>query len=219
MRQSAHPMVQAFVFTALAATVLASRAAEYATVISSTPVTASVATPQRVCQDQQQLVQARPSGAGAVLGAIAGGVIGNAVGGGFGRAAATGLGVVAGAAIGDQDEANANPVGETTVRRCRTVSSYAPRVVGYDVVYEYAGRRYTTRLANDPGARLAVDVRPAGADNAARPPAEAPEASEAPPAYYVPPVRAVLAAPPWVYIGPYAGYYGYGYRGHYRWHY
>jgi hypothetical protein len=36
------------------------------------------------------------------------------------------------------------------VRDCRTVSSYENRVVGYDVVYEYHGQRYTTRTATDP---------------------------------------------------------------------
>ena len=58
------------------------------------------------------------------------------------------------------------------MRDCRTVSSYESRVVGYDVVYEYHGQRYTTRTASDPGPRLAIDVRPAAApaydDGAAR---------------------------------------------------
>src|SRR3954453_19918310 len=94
---------------AVAATALAPLAAqaEVARVISATPVTASVAVPNRVCTEEQQLVGARPSGAGAVIGAIAGGVLGHQVGGGFGRAAATGIGAVAGAAIGNGIEVNA----------------------------------------------------------------------------------------------------------------
>ena len=97
-----------------------------------------------------------------MVGAIAGGVIGNQFGHGFGRAAATGLGAVAGSAIGNNVEANANPPTAVPVQRCRTVNAVESRIVGYDVVYEYHGQRYTTRLPEDPGPRLAVDMRPAG---------------------------------------------------------
>ena len=49
--------------------------------------------------------------------------------------------------------------------RCRCSAAapstrYENRVVGYDVVYEYHGQRYTTRLPSDPGPRLAIDMRP-----------------------------------------------------------
>ena len=135
-------------------------AAEYANVVSATPVTDSVAVPRQECVQSEQLVQQPPSGAGALIGAIAGGVIGNQFGHGFGRAAATGVGAVAGSAIGNNVEANANPPTTVPVQRCRTVNGYESRVVGYDVVYEYHGQRYTTRLPSDPGARLAIDVRP-----------------------------------------------------------
>ncbi|MEO5844882.1 MAG: glycine zipper 2TM domain-containing protein [Caldimonas sp.] len=144
----------------LGATATAS-AAEYANVVSATPVTASVSAPRQDCYQGEQVVQQQPSGAGALIGAIAGGVIGNQFGHGFGRAAATGLGVVAGSAIGNNVEANANSPQAVAVRRCRTVDGYESRVVGYDVVYEYNGQRYTTRLPNDPGPRLAIDIRPA----------------------------------------------------------
>jgi len=130
---------------------LCAQAAELATVVSSTPVTVAVTVPRQQCSDGQQLVQQRPSGAGALLGAIAGGVIGHNLGNGFGRAAATGFGAVAGAVVGDQVEAANSPVAEVPVRRCQTVSSYENRVVGYDVVYEYAGQRYSTRMSRDPG--------------------------------------------------------------------
>jgi uncharacterized protein YcfJ len=172
-------------------------ATEYANVVSATPVTGSVAAPRQDCVQGEQVVQPQPSGAGAVIGAIAGGVLGNQFGHGFGRAAATGLGVVAGSAIGNNVEANANPPQAVPVRRCRTVSGYQNRIVGYDVVYEYNGQRYTTRLPSDPGPRLAIDIRPAGnapldrvsppASYNAVPPAyaqAAPSYSEAAPAYY-----------------------------------
>jgi hypothetical protein len=37
-------------------------------------------------------------------------------------------------------------------------------VIGYDVTYEYQGKRYNSRLAQDPGAQVAlnVSVTPAG---------------------------------------------------------
>jgi uncharacterized protein YcfJ len=140
----------------------AASAAEYATVVSATPITTSVAAPRQECFQTEQLVQQQPSGAGALIGAIAGGVVGNQFGHGFGRAAATGLGVVAGSAIGNNVEAGANPPTTVPVQRCRTVQAYEQRIVGYDVVYDYHGQRYSTRLPNDPGARLAIEIRPAG---------------------------------------------------------
>ena len=147
---------------ALLGVAAAAQAAEYANVVSATPITTSVAVPRQECFQSEQLVQQPPSGAGAVIGAIAGGVIGNQFGHGFGRAAATGLGAVAGSAIGNNVEAGANPPASVPVQRCRTVQSYEQRTVGYDVVYDYRGQRYSTRLPQDPGDRLAVDVRPAG---------------------------------------------------------
>ena len=217
--------------SALVATLLGSavtaQSAEVASVVSSTPVTVSVPVARQSCSDTQQLVQPQPSGAGAVIGAIAGGVIGHNVGGGFGRAAATGLGVVAGSVIGNQVEANANPPVEVPVRRCRTVNGYENRVVGYDVMYEYAGQRYSTRMARDPGAQLAVSVQPALADGASVP---APVFNDpAPPqtVYYDEPQRPAYYAPyyapyyspyyvgPSVYVAPVIGF-GFGYYGGYR---
>jgi uncharacterized protein YcfJ len=218
-----------FKITACAAAALlgatgAAKAAEYASVVSATPVMGSVAVPQQACSDGERIVQQQPSGAGALIGAIVGGVVGNQFGAGFGRAAATGLGVVAGSAIGNQAEANNTPATAVPVRSCRTVSAYENRVVGYDVVYEYNGQRYTTRTASDPGPRLAIDVRPSAAaplDNVG-PPASYPAA---PPAYadpaYVQSAPAYYAPAP-VYYGP-APYYvgpaiGVGFYGGYGWH-
>lgn len=113
---------------------LCAQAAEFADVVSATPVTVSMPVARRVCRDEAQLVQTAPSGAGAVIGAIAGGVLGHQIGAGFGRAAATGLGVVAGSVIGDQVEANNAPLAEVPVRRCQTVNRIESRVVGYDVI-------------------------------------------------------------------------------------
>ena len=193
-------------------------AAQYANVVSATPVAESMAVPRQDCVQSERLVQAQPSGAGALIGAIAGGVIGNQFGHGFGRAAATGVGAVAGSAIGNNVEANANPPQSVPVQHCRTVNAYESRVVGYDVVYEYNGQRYTTRLPNDPGPRLAIDVRPTAsapldrvgppAGYGAVPPVNqaqaAPSYSAAPPTYYDAP--AAYDAPP-VYYGAAPAYY------------
>ena len=109
--------------TALLGAAASAGAAEYATVVSATPVSGSVAAPRRDCVQGEQIVQQPPSGAGALVGAIAGGVIGNQFGHGFGKAAATGLGAVAGSAIGNNVEASANPATAVPVQRCRTVNA------------------------------------------------------------------------------------------------
>lgn len=148
--------------TLLAASLLVTSAAasatEYGTVVSSSPVTAQISVPQRSCQDRVQPVAPAPSGGGALLGAIVGGVLGNSVGGGMGRAAATGLGVVAGAAIGDQVESANNPPQGALVRDCRVSYGWQQQTVGYDVVYDYHGQRYNTRMTQAPGAQIALNV-------------------------------------------------------------
>lgn len=226
----------------LSGTPLTASAAAYANVVSATPAISSVATPRQECVDAEQYVQRQPSGAGALIGAIVGGVAGNQFGHGFGRAAATGLGVVAGSAIGNQVETNNNPAGAVPVRRCRTVNGYEDRVVGYDVVYDYNGQRYTTRLPQDPGPRLAIDIRPAGAApldrvgpaqtysavpplQAERQPAyveSAPTYYEQAPAYYAAPPAYYAPAPvyyaPSTYIAPAFIGVGIGYWAGPRWH-
>jgi len=163
------------------------RAAEYARVVSARPVTESVSVPRQECVNSQQLVQQQPSGGGAVVGALVGGLLGNQFGHGFGRAAATGAGAVAGAAVGNSVEVGANPPVAVPTQQCRTVTGQENRVVAYDVVYEYHGQRYSTRLPEDPGPRLAVDFRSAGND-AVEPSAPA-QYGAVPPATYgaVPP--------------------------------
>lgn len=213
----------------VAAALLASTGAwavDYGTVISSMPVTAQVPVVQRQCSDETVRYQAPSNGAGAVIGAIAGAVVGSQFGGGAGHAVATGLGMVAGAAIGDQVQANANPPVAATQQRCRNLTQYENRLVGYDVVYEYQGVRRSARLAQDPGARIALDVNvvPAGAQPLP-PPVAAPQPVYTDPsvnAGYDAPVapRVVYASPgyysPPVYLAPsvvVAPWPVYGYRG------
>ena len=121
-------------------------------------VQAQVGIPQQQCVDQPAIVQQRTSGDGALLGALVGGVIGHNLGDGFGRSAATGLGVVVGSVVGDRTEAASTPMVEVPLRTCQNSTRYETRVMGCDVVYEYSGQRYSTRLAQDPGAQVALNV-------------------------------------------------------------
>jgi uncharacterized protein YcfJ len=136
-------------------------AQETGRVISSTPILQQVSVPRQVCSQQQVAVESPRSGAGALMGGIAGGAMGNAIGGGSGRAAATMLGILGGVVLGDRIEGP----GQTqlqTVQNCSTQTFYETRNAGYTVVYEYAGKQYTTTLAADPGASIALQVSPVG---------------------------------------------------------
>lgn len=137
-------------------------AQEAGRVLSSTPVMQQVAVPRQVCSTEQVEVQQPKSGAGAALGAIAGGAMGNAVGRGAGQAAATMLGIVGGAIVGDRIE-GAPPTQLQSVQRCAVQTQLENRPVGYNVVYEYAGRQYTVQMPNDPGPTIALQVSPVGA--------------------------------------------------------
>ena len=131
-----------------------------AQVISSTPVVQQVAVPRQVCNNQQVLVQAPRSGAGAVVGALAGGVLGNAIGHGGGRAVATMIGAVGGAAVGDSLEGSNAQV--QNVQQCGTQTFYENRTSYYNVAYEYQGRQYNAQLANDPGGYVRLHMTPNG---------------------------------------------------------
>ncbi len=113
-----------------------------------------------------------------VVGGLLGAVVGSKVGGGSARYATSALGSMAGGMVGRQvyeaSQRNRNPrQGHVTV--CDPIpagsdSGYYPTnnsyanggVRAYDVTYEYAGRRYTTRTNYHPGdtIRVRVDVRP-----------------------------------------------------------
>jgi uncharacterized protein YcfJ len=131
-----------------------------------TPRYEQVQSPQEECRmevEQVQVPQPQRNLAGVLIGGVAGGILGNQVGGGNGRAAATAIGAVGGALVGDSVANNVNgavPPGpiERQVRRCRAVNRTVERAAGYDVVYQYNGRSYTTVLQGDPGATLRVNV-------------------------------------------------------------
>ena len=137
-------------------------AQEVGRVLSTTPVIQQVSVPRKVCTTEQVATAPQKSGAGAVMGAIAGGAAGNAVGGGSGKAVATMLGLVGGAVLGDKIEGGGQG-GVENVQRCTTHTFLENRTLGYNVVYEYAGRQYSAQFPNDPGPSVQLQISPIGA--------------------------------------------------------
>jgi uncharacterized protein YcfJ len=131
-----------------------------ARVLSSTAVMQQVAVPRQVCTNQQVVQQTQPSGAGAAMGAIAGGAVGNAIGDGSGRAIATVIGIVGGAVLGNKIEGTRDEV--RNVQQCTTQTTYENRVLHYDVIYEYDGKRYSVKMPNDPGQFVRLQLNPVG---------------------------------------------------------
>ncbi len=132
------------------------QAQEVGQVLSRTAVYQQVAVPRQSCA-QTITPNAPTSGAGAMTGAIAGSVVGTVLG--DGRGLGTVIGAVGGAMLGDKAESNANSQPMTT---CTTQSVLENRLVGYNVVYEYAGRTYSVQLPQDPGPTLPLQITPAG---------------------------------------------------------
>ena len=131
-----------------------------ARVISSTAVIQQVAVPRQQCTNTPVTSTSGPSGAGALMGAIAGGAIGNAVGQGSGRDLATAIGLFGGAILGNNVEGSKTQT--QNVQQCSTVTSYENRTMHYDVVYEYADKRYSIQMLNDPGQYVRLSVTPVG---------------------------------------------------------
>jgi len=135
-----------------------------ANVISATPVSGTVNRPAQQCWTEYQQVQApepQHSVVGAIIGGVAGGLIGSRFGEGSGKVAAAAVGAGAGAIAGDRIGAHSAGGGYSTttpVQRCQTVYQYQTVTVGYDVLYEYDGRRFRTRLPYFPGSALRVNV-------------------------------------------------------------
>ena len=147
-------------------------AQEVGQVLSRSAVMQPVAVPRQTCTASPAVVHSS-SGAGALMGAIAGGAMGNSVGDGSGRALATMIGIVGGAMVGDRIDGSgqASPQNHTT---CTTQTVYENRLVGYDVVYEYAGKQYRVQLPQDPGHTISLNISPVGQtlQSAAPPPVQ-----------------------------------------------
>jgi uncharacterized protein YcfJ len=150
-----------------------SGAYDYASVVQVEPLRRQVrvSEPVRECWEESVPVADGPFSknhiGGTLLGGLVGGVLGNQVGDGRGRRVARAAGAIIGGAVGyNVSRDRKGYAGERVYERCETRyrDSYEERIDGYDVTYEYAGRRYLTQLPYDPGdrIRIRVDVTPAG---------------------------------------------------------
>ncbi len=171
----------------------------YGVVISATPVVQQVTVPKQICTTTTtQYVQ--PNGGGAVIGAVLGGVLGNQIGRGHssdGRAVATVIGALGGGLVGNQIEANSYPT-----QSCHTKNTVENRTVAQNVLYEYAGQRYTVQMPAEgdfrPGVRIALHV-------------ETPAQVQAPvqTVTYTQPAYSTTYAPAYVPVAPTVYYTGY----------
>lgn len=149
-----------------------SDAYDYASVVQVEPLRRQVrvSEPVRECREEQGYGSDGPFSSnhigGTLVGSLIGGVLGNQVGDGRGRQVARAAGAIIGGAVGYNVSRDRKGYGGDRVyERCETRyrDSYEERVDGYEVTYEYAGRRYLTQLPYDPGdrIRIRVDVTPA----------------------------------------------------------
>lgn len=150
-----------------------------ARVVSSHPVVEQIPVDREQCWNdrergyEERRVTRSDTGAvigpGTVLGAVVGGVIGHQFGSSSGgRDRGTAAGAIVGGLVGNQIDRDNGAVGgpaevdrvpvERDVKRCRTIHEVREATVGYDVQYEYNGRRFLTRLPREPGRFIPVHV-------------------------------------------------------------
>lgn len=131
----------------------------YGFVISSTPVLQQVTVPKQVCTTTTvQYVQ--PNGGGALIGAVIGGALGNQIGRGHGqdgRAVATVIGALGGGLVGNQIETH-NYSGQYPTQSCHTKNTVENRTVAQNVLYEYAGQRYTVQMPAEGSFRQGAQI-------------------------------------------------------------
>jgi uncharacterized protein YcfJ len=138
----------------------------YARVVAVQPIVRYV-TVERPRQECWQDVEYRSADSGRVAGVtLAGGIVGAAIGrqfgDGSGRDALTLLGGLAGAAVAHEHATRRLDASTyaVPVERCRVVNErFTEEVIdGYDVIYQYQGRRYSMRTADHPGDRVPLEV-------------------------------------------------------------
>jgi len=136
-----------------------------ANVVGVSPITEQVNHPTQQCwtesQQVTQVVQQPRSPFGAIIGGVAGGLLGATIGHGNGRVAAAAIGAGVGAITGDT-VANQNSGSTVTstvpVQRCQQVNNFETVTTGYQVIFEYDGQRFSTRLPYNPGNQMRVNV-------------------------------------------------------------
>jgi uncharacterized protein YcfJ len=139
-----------------------------ARVVHVTPVTERVNSPRQECHAEYIQESYRSGGrdnAGAIIGGIAGGLIGSQVGKGNGRVAAAAVGAATGAIVGDRIGNSPGPeYGNSTrqVERCTMVDNWQTVNRGYNVIYRFNDRTYTTMMPYEPGntIRIRITVSP-----------------------------------------------------------
>lgn len=134
---------------------------QYAEVTHIEPVYEEVAydQPREHCWDETVYYDRQHDTAAPLLGAILGGVIGHQIGHGrSNKKIGAFVGAGLGAAIGSQAARGDHHY--HVEQRCETVydTHWKKELVGYDVTYRYHGVDYQTRLSEDPGKRLRVNV-------------------------------------------------------------
>jgi len=136
-----------------------------ARVLASTPVFEAINEPRRECWTETVGYETRSyrdgsNTGGAILGAIAGGLIGSTVGKGDGKVVAAAAGAATGAVVGDRWNTGSTRTASVPVQaeRCQMHDNFRQVISGYDVLYRFQGREYTTRLPYDPGKWLALNV-------------------------------------------------------------
>lgn len=139
---------------------------ERARVLSAVPVVQQVGIPQQFCEDVQIYSGPRHRGDGIVLGTIVGDARddNDAYAELRGRAqdprreGTSTAEVVAGGYLGKVVEDSHRQPRYDAARRCTSETVYENRTVGYDVTYEYAGQRHTTRMDHNPGPWVPIQV-------------------------------------------------------------
>ncbi len=124
---------------------------------------------ERIGYDREEGDDRGRRAGGAILGGLIGGVIGHNLGDEDSRGLTTAAGALVGGLIGhevagagdDRDERDRryDLPPSRYAQRCQVVSrpGIQRRLDGYDVAYQYQGRRFQTRLSYDPGPTLDLD--------------------------------------------------------------
>jgi uncharacterized protein YcfJ len=137
----------------------------FANVVSVTPITEMVNRPTQNCwTEYQQITQAAPQQRdrdvlGAVIGGVAGGLLGSQIGRGAGRVAGAAVGAGVGAIVGDRlSHQESGAATAAPIQRCQQVDHFENVTTAYNVVYEYDGQRFSSRLPYNPGNQLRINV-------------------------------------------------------------
>jgi uncharacterized protein YcfJ len=133
-----------------------------AEVISSKAITKTIKTPRQDCRDEQVIRTKTPKDtnrlAGTGLGAVVGGLLGHEVGGGSGKVLATVAGAAAGGYAGNkiEEKVQKGDTYTTTEQRCVTAYDSNEEPNGYEVTYEFNGKRHRVHMDHDPGKIIPV---------------------------------------------------------------